>query len=46
MINMLKIGGGGDEGVAAGRRRGGRRQGRGEGSDITNLNSRRKRRRW
>lgn len=40
MINMLKVGGGGDEGVTAGRRRGGGRQGGGEGGDITNLKSR------
>lgn len=40
MINMLKVGGRGDEGVTAGRRRGGGRQGWGEGSDITNLDTR------
>ena len=40
MIDMLKVGGGGDEGVTAGRGRGGGRQGWGEGSDITNLDTR------
>lgn len=45
MINMLKVGGGGDEGVTAGRRRWGGGQGWGEGSDITHLHPRWRRRR-